>query len=111
MAASESDDRVCAGDSPEHARLFEAGTDYGFTACLDDAGANEQVLTTVLRIAHTVGISLKIIRFGADLVRKFGVGPLDRAQRKNQLFDFAFIEQPLLVKLNPGLLLRGIVGV
>ena len=74
MAATEGDDRVCAGDGPEHAGLFEAGTDHGFATGFDDAGADEQVLAAKLRIAHALGISLEVVGLGTNLLGEFGVG-------------------------------------
>jgi hypothetical protein len=54
--------------------LFEAGADHVFAAGLDDARADEQVLAAKLWIAHALGISLKVVGLGANLLQKFGVG-------------------------------------
>jgi len=40
-AASQGDDGVGSANCPEHPRLFEAGTDDGFAASLDNAGTEQ----------------------------------------------------------------------
>ena len=74
MATAEGDDSVGSSDCPEHAGLFEAGTDYGFASGFDDAGADKQVLAAELGVAHALGISLKVVCLDANLLDDFRIG-------------------------------------
>jgi hypothetical protein len=74
MAAAEGDDSVGPADSPEHAGLFEAQTDYGFASGFDDTRADKEVLAAKLGVAHSLGISFKVICFDAKLFDDFWIG-------------------------------------
>ena len=63
-----------------------------------------QVLTAELWVAHTLGVALEVVRLGANLFQNFGIGGFGGAQREDQLFDLALVEEPFLVDLDPGLL-------
>ncbi len=74
MTTSQGDDGVGAADGPEHAGLFESRADHGLAASFDYTGANEEMLTAELRVAHAIGISLKVIRLRTNLFQHFRVG-------------------------------------
>ena len=57
MAASEGDDVIGSANGPEHARLFETGSDDSFASGFDHTGADEQVLAPELGVAHARGVS------------------------------------------------------
>jgi hypothetical protein len=76
-----------------------AETDHRFAAGFYHSGADEQMLTAELGVSHALGISLKAVRLRADFFQDFGVGWFGGAQGENQLFDFGFIEQTLLLAL------------
>ena len=67
----EGNDSVGHADSPEHAGLFEARTDYGFRSGFNDTRADKQVPAAKLRVANALGISLKLICFDAKLFDDF----------------------------------------
>ena len=77
---------------------FEAGSDHGFASGFDDARAHEEVLAAELGVAHALGIPLKIVCLGADLLRDFGVAGFEGAERAHELFDFPLVQQALLVE-------------
>jgi hypothetical protein len=52
VSAAQRQDGVGAAHSPEHAGLLETRADDGFAAGLDNAGANEPMLATELRVAQ-----------------------------------------------------------
>ena len=108
VAATESDDGVGPANGPEHARLFKSRTDDGLATGLNDTRADKEVLRAKLGVAHALGVSFEVIRFAANLFAHLGIGGMDRAKRRQQLFDFALIE-PALVSLCPDLLFGLIV--
>jgi len=110
MAAAESDDGVGAADSPEHTGLFEAAPDDGFAAGFYHSGADEQVLTLKLGIAHALGVVLKVSSLDSDGVGNGGRGGVDSSKEPDQLFDFPAIEFGLMAE-NPLLLTRQVAGV
>src|SRR6516164_8455932 len=57
-----------------------------------------------MRVAHPLGISLEVFRFGSNLIRNFGVGGMDRADCDHQFFDLSLVQQAFLVGLDPGFL-------
>ena len=61
LDATQSEDVFGTGLSPEHARLFAASADDGFTAGFDNTGADKQALTAEFGVAHTIGIGFKVI--------------------------------------------------
>jgi hypothetical protein len=69
------------------------------------------MLTAELWIAHTLGVSLKIVRFDANRFQDLGIDRFDRAQSDNQLIDFAFVEQALLMDFRLGFLVYRIAGI
>lgn len=73
MASPQGNDRVGAANGPEHAGLFETGTDDGFAGRFDHARAYEQVLAAKLGIPHALGIPLKVIRLDANLLGQLGM--------------------------------------
>ena len=77
VTTPERQDGISSAQSPEHAGLFAAGTDNGFAAGLDHAGADKEVLTAKLGITHPLRIGFKVIGFGTNLLCDFGVGRLD----------------------------------
>ena len=79
MTASQGDDRIRTADGPEHAGLFQAGTDNSLATGLDHTRADKQMLTAELRVAHTLGISFKVISLIANLFDNFGIVRFDRA--------------------------------
>src|ERR1019366_8734935 len=74
MATSQRDDGVRATNGPEHAGLFEPGTDDGFATSFDDTRADEQMLTTKLRVAHTFGLLFEIVCLDTKLVDDLRIG-------------------------------------
>jgi hypothetical protein len=110
VATAEGNDSVGPTNCPEHARLLEAGTDYGFASRFDDARADKQVLAAKLGVAHAFGISLKVACLDANLLDYLRIDYIDGAQREDQLFDFSLVQQPLMF-LHPSFLLHGVVGV
>jgi len=58
--AAQGEDRGGAGDVPAHAGQFQALTDEGIAAGLDDAGANEQGVLAEVGVAHPVSIGLEV---------------------------------------------------
>src|SRR5690242_5190173 len=96
MAASQGDDGIGAANRPEHSRLFEAGTNYGLASSLNHTGANEQMLTAELGIAHTLGVPVEVNRLDAKLVGDLGIGGFDGPQRADQLFDLPVVKPVLL---------------
>jgi hypothetical protein len=74
VTTSQRNDRVGTTSRPEHAGLFQAGTDDSLASGFDDTRADEQVLTAELRVPHTFGISLKVVCLSADLIRNIGIG-------------------------------------
>jgi hypothetical protein len=111
VTTSQGDDRVGPAEGPEHAGLFQAGSDDCLAAGFDYTGADEEVLTAELRITRTAGVALEVVGLGANLFLDLDIGGMDGAQRNDQLFNFPFIGQALLVSLYPGLPIHGIVGV
>ena len=74
MTTSQRNDRVGATNRPEHAGLFQAGTDDSLASGFDHPRADEQVLTPELRVSHTFGISLKVVCLSADLIQNIAIG-------------------------------------
>ncbi len=48
-----------------------AGTNDGFAARFDKAGADEQVLGTELRVSHAFLVVINVVGFGANLLQEF----------------------------------------
>jgi hypothetical protein len=46
------------------------------------------MLAPGFRLAHTLGVALKVVRFGASLFQHVGIGELHGAQCEDQFFDF-----------------------
>ena len=111
VAASQSQDGVGAAHSPEHARLLAAGTDDGFAACFDDAGADEQMLRAEFRVAHALGVFLKVVGLDADLFGQLGIGRIDGTERGHQTFNLPLIQQRVLMDEYPAFLLGLLVGI
>ena len=59
------------------------------------------MLTADLWVAHALSIPLKVIRFGSKFFEEFRVRRLNGPQCLNQVFDFALVEQALLVDFYP----------
>ena len=110
MGAAEREDSVGAFHRPEHAGLFEAGADHGFAASLDNEGADEEMLSAELGVAHALYVVAEVVGLGANLFSQGRVSGTRRAQRENQFFDLPFVEPALLVDLHRGFLLAGVVG-
>jgi len=111
MAASERKDRVGPANCPEHPGLREAGTDYGLAARFDHPGADEQMLTAELGISHPLCVVFKVVGFDADLLGHFRIAGVDGAKGTHELFDFPLVEQAALVVLDPGFLIRLVIGI
>src|SRR5208283_3357899 len=111
VSTAQGQDRVGSADGPEHSRTFEARSDHGFASSFDDAGTDEEVLAAELGVAHALGVPFEIIGFRADLLRDCGMAGGEGAEHAHELFDFPLVQQALLVKLYPGLQLRGIIRV
>lgn len=92
MATTQGDDCISPADRPEHAGLLEPGADHGLAAGFDDTRANKEVLFTKLGVAHTLGVSLKVVGLSANLFQNFGLSGFSGAQRENELFDFSLVE-------------------
>jgi len=110
LAAAQGNNRVGAANCPEHAGLLEARADDGFASRLDDAGADKQVLAAKLWVAHTLGVSLKIVRLDAQLLDDFGIGCIDGAKREDKFFDLSLVQQALMF-FHPGFLFHGVIKV
>ena len=74
------------------------------------AGADKEVLSPELGIAHTPGISLEAGRFDADCFQHGGAGDFDSPEKRNQLFELPSIEFWLLAH-DPPLLVGSVAGV
>src|SRR5215831_3102286 len=96
MTTSQSQDGVGPAHRPEHAGLFAAGTNYGLASGFDDTRAHKQVLTAKFRVAHALGVLLKILGLDTDLLSQFLIGCLRRPESGHQFFDFPLIEQILM---------------
>ena len=104
MAAAECQDGVRAANGPEHAGLLAAGADDRFAACFDDAGAYKEVLGAKHRISHAFLVVVEVVGFGADLFEEFRIERVDCAERSDEFFDLAFVQQFILVDSHPPLL-------
>src|SRR5438128_9822977 len=71
--AAQSNDGVCPSYSPEHARLFESGSDYGFAARFNYARTDEQPLLAEFGIAHAFFVAFEIIGLGVEDFPQFDV--------------------------------------
>jgi hypothetical protein len=69
-AAAESDDGICATDGPEHAGLFEAGTNHALATGFDDTGADKQVLASDFGVSHAFGVALKVSSLESERCRQ-----------------------------------------
>jgi hypothetical protein len=69
VTAAQGQNGVCAANGPEHARLLATGTNDGFAACLDNAGADKEVLRTELRISHSFPVVIEVVGFDAELLK------------------------------------------
>src|SRR5579871_5818034 len=97
MATAQGEDSVGTAHRPKHSGLFETGTNDGLARCLNDARAYEEVVAAELGIAHALTIPPEVVRLGADLLCQFGMLRRERPQGLHELFDFAFVQQALLV--------------
>lgn len=105
------DDGVGAADGPEHTGFFEAGTDDRLTAGFDYTRANEQMLASKLGVAHTLGIFAQNSRPRYEPCPELRRYWVRWSATRRPVFDFAFVEQPLLVDFHLGLLIGWIVRV
>ena len=68
LAATESEDRVCAADGPAQVRSAEC------------------------RIAHSLRFFFKVVGFDADPFEQLRIGKIDGAECCHEVFDLAFIQ-------------------
>ena len=92
FAAAQGDDGIGASNRPKHARLLEAAPDYGFAACFDYAGTDEEMLGAKRGVTHSLGVLFKVSGLLTNLFGQFWRGRVDQAKITNQLFDFALIQ-------------------
>src|ERR1700693_503077 len=72
--AAQSDDGICAIDSPVHARPFEASSDRHFASSFEDAGGGTQTLGVKFRVAHASAIVKDVQRAFGGLGGRSGMG-------------------------------------
>jgi len=84
-ATAKCNDGVGAAYGPEHARLLETAANDRLTACLDDAGADEELLRAELRIAHWRGVAFEVVSLCVTLVGQLRIGSFQAAQIARKL--------------------------
>ena len=85
--------------------------DDRFAAGFDDAGADEQVLFTELRVIHTSRVRGEVGGLVADLLGQIGIGGLNPTKGSNEFGNLALVEPTFLVQPDPGITAFGVGGV
>ncbi len=102
-------DGVGPAHCPEHSRLLAAGAVDGLATGFDDAGADEQMLRTQFGLAHALGVLVKV---SASMRTSSDNSTSDRlmTERGHQFFNFALIQECVLMDDHPAFLLGLVAG-